>query len=113
MAWSPVPRFLDITVPAWQGRRVPLLIFKVFASGTTAGSDPFYIDIAAPMATLASGVAGVSTSPLMAVTAHANGTTRIRIAGDNVGRMGTRIIFLNSFISRIQGEFSGCERDFG
>jgi hypothetical protein len=100
-------------VPAWQGRRVPLLIFKVFASGTTAGSDPFYVDIAPPVATTASGIAGALTSPHFAIMALANGTSRVRIIGDNVGRVATRIIFLNSQISRIQGEFSDCERDYG
>jgi hypothetical protein len=110
---APQTRYLDITVPPWQGHRVPLLIFKVFASGTTAGSDPFYVDIAAPTATSAAGTTGVMYSPLQPVVAAANGTSRIRITGDNVGRVGTKLIFLNSFTSRIVGEFSDCERDFG
>jgi hypothetical protein len=100
-------------VPPWQGARVPLLIFKVFVTGTTAGSDPYYIDIDPPSASTAWGATGAVTSFASPVVAAANGTTRVRISGDNIGTVGTSIIFLNSFLSRVEGEFTDCTRDVG
>ncbi len=106
-------QFLDITVPPWQGERVPLVVFKVFQSGTTAGSDPYYIDIFEPVATSVDGITGRTESALVPAFANTNGTSRVRITGNNVGRNFTRIIFLNARLSRVQGEFFDCERDFG
>ena len=51
-----------VQIPPWQGTRVPLVIVKVFASGTTAGSDPFYVQIAAPVATSAEGSTGTAVA---------------------------------------------------
>ena len=51
-----------VQIPPWQGTRVPLVIVKVFASGTTAGSDPFYVQIAAPVATSAEGSTGTAVT---------------------------------------------------
>ncbi len=113
LAASDPNQYLDITVPVWQGERVPLVIFKVFASGTTAGSDPFYVDIRPPQATSVLGSTGTVTRDFDAVYARTDGTTRVRITGTDVGRVGTRIVFLNGAISRISGEFLDCTRDLG
>jgi hypothetical protein len=106
-------QFLNITIPPWQGERVPLVIFKVYLSGTTAGSDPYYIDMAPPVATSAAGSNGVVVTPFQAVRARANGTSRIRISGTNVGVVGTRIVLLNTATSFVSGEFTDCLRGSG
>ncbi len=105
-------QYLDITVPAWQGSRVPLVVFKILQSGTTTGSDPFYIDIEAPVVTSVQGSRGTSTNFLAAVTARTNGS-RVVISGSNIGAFGTRIVFLSSALSRVQGTFTDCVRGAG
>jgi hypothetical protein len=102
-------QFLNVTIPPWQGNRVPLVVFRLLASGSTSGSDPYYISIAPPAAVAATGSAGTSTNFSVPVLARTDGSSRVRISGTNVGRIGTRIVFLNANM----GTFVNCSRELG
>jgi hypothetical protein len=108
-------QYLDITVPPWQGERVPLLVFKLLSSTTTAGSDPYYITIEAPRVARVMGQGGVEPAQFQPVRARTNGTTRVRMEGPGIGFNFTSIIFLNTplTLSQVAGGFTDCARGVG
>ena len=101
-------QYVDVQVPPWQGERVPLVIFKVFGGGNSIGSDPYLISVAPPVVTAAVG----SQGPSAIVTARADGTTRIRLTGTNIGQNFTSIVFQSDASAVSDGEFTDCFGDF-
>ncbi len=94
---------------AIQGDHIPIVVFKVFSSGNSINSAPFFIDVEPPHITDAVGVFG-SSAPVVAST---DGTTRIRLTGTNIGANGTRIVFLSSIARVSEGVFTDCARGMG
>ncbi len=110
---STTDQYLIVTMPPWQGTRVPLVVFKVYSSGNAAFSSPYYVDFARPSLTSAAGSTGNVTLPTTPVTARTNGTSRVRLAGDNIGQVGTSILLTNSAPEAASHVFTDCDRGFG
>ena len=94
-------QYIDIVVPPWQGKAVPIVVFKMLGSPgsyVAAGSDAVYVSFASPAVSYGVGSSGMAVAPLpdarlgqVPLTAHTNGTSRLRLTGVNFG---SRFTFL-------------------